>query len=39
MIESTNIYSNFVDYVNNLMQPLYNQVGWIEKDSESWLYR
>jgi hypothetical protein len=39
MIESTNIYSNYINYVNNLIQPLYNQVGWIEKDNESWLYK
>lgn len=39
LLESTDIYGTYAEYARNLILPLYNQVGWIEKENDSWLYK
>jgi hypothetical protein len=39
MLESTSAFGNFQNYLIDLVKPLYNKLGWEEKESDSWLQR
>ena len=37
MLESTPAFGNYQSFVIRLITPLYNSLGWDEKDNEKWL--
>ena len=39
MLESTNLYAQFQNYLIDLITPVYNKLGWEEKKTDSWLDR
>ena len=39
MIESTEIYGNFNNYLLNLVEPIYLDIKWEDDKSDSWLKR
>lgn len=39
MFSSTSIYEGYQKYVIDLMTPVYNKLGWVQKQSDNWLDR
>lgn len=39
MLESTSAFGKYQSYLINLISPIYNELGWVEKDDDSWLQR
>jgi hypothetical protein len=39
ILDTTSAYGNFEKYVSNLILPIYNKLGWIEKTNETLLER
>jgi hypothetical protein len=39
MLESTEIYGDFENYLLDLVQPIYKKLTWINQENDSWLTR
>ena len=37
MLDSTAAFGNYENFIIDLITPLYNRLGWVEKDDEGWL--
>jgi hypothetical protein len=37
MLDSTSTFGNYEKFVVDLITPMYNRLGWIEKESDGWL--
>ena len=38
-LDTTKVYGNFQNYMIELIQPLYDSLGWEDKQEDSWLQR
>ena len=38
-LDTTKVYGNFQNYLINLIEPLYETLGWEDKSGDSWLQR
>jgi hypothetical protein len=38
-LDTTKVYGNFQNYMIDLIQPLYDNLGWEDKQGDSWLRR
>jgi hypothetical protein len=39
ILDSTSAYGNFEKYSADLIEPIYNKLGWVEKQNDTWLER